>query len=174
MDKSETRYIGFLSKLHGFSGEFNLVSDNPLDEDIENWESVLLEIDGLLIPFFIDSFEPVSDFSARIGFEDIDSSEAAKEFIGCKIYQLEENMNSGSEDLPETFDDDVTDFKVIDYKAGFIGTVDSILQYSTNVLLRIINGDREILVPVSDEIIISVDFDKKTINIESPEGLLEL
>lgn len=169
METSDYRLIGTLVKLHGFKGRYLLVSDISINEEIENWESVFLEIDGLLIPFFIDYIKLSSDTSVIIGFEDIDSPEKAKEFISSPVYQTatlagEENINPVQ----------LQGYRVIDTHAGFIGEIDQILDYSQNLLFRILNDEREILIPVSEEFIIKVNHKKKEILISAPDGLLEL
>jgi len=52
MNKQDFLEIGSIIKTHGIHGELILEAKNPdLFENIK--ESVLLEIDGLLVPFFI-------------------------------------------------------------------------------------------------------------------------
>ena len=53
MNNSDYREIGVLAKLHGFKGEYVLVSDSTISEEIEDWESVFIEIDGLPVPFLL-------------------------------------------------------------------------------------------------------------------------
>jgi len=171
MNKSDTRLIGTLVKLHSFKGRYVLVSETGISEEIENWESVFLEIEGLLVPFFIDFINITSDTSAIIGFEDIDSSDKAKEFIQYNVYQLISLAGAEEENVePEH----LSGYKVFDQKTGIIGTVDKILDYNQNLLLRIIKNKQEILIPLNEEIIIKVNHKKKEIVIAVLEGLLGL
>ncbi len=101
MNKSDTQLIGTLAKLHSFKGRYLLISETVLNERINNWESVFLEIEGLLVPFFIDYLSIASESSAIIGFEDIDSSEKAKEFLSSKVYQLASLSGAAEEYLAE-------------------------------------------------------------------------
>lgn len=171
INKSGCRFIGVLAKLHGYKGEYILTSDVPLDKKIENWESVFLEIEGLLVPFFIVSLEILSDTSAIIGFEDITSSDRAKEFISAHIFQLKK-LTSGRKDY--------NDFKrlagyiVIDEKRGEIGHIDQILDYNQNFLFSVLKDKKEILIPINEEIITEINHKSKTVFISAPEGLLDL
>jgi 16S rRNA processing protein RimM len=171
MDKSDCRLIGTLSKLYGFKGEYVLVADSLLNEEIENWESVFLEIEGLLVPFFIDSLKITSDTSAVIDFEDIDSSDKAKEFVSCNVFQLATVTGNTEEEL---LPDLLTGYKITDKKAGTVGIIDQILDYNQNLLFRVLKGNTEILIPVSEEIILKINHKKKEVLIQAPEGLLEL
>jgi 16S rRNA processing protein RimM len=171
MNNSDYREIGVLAKLHGFKGEYVLVSDSTISEEIEDWESVFIEIDGLPVPFFIDSLRVTSESSAVIGFEDIDSEEAAREFIGNRILQL---FSVADYEEETSFSRELSGYMVVDKKTGNVGLVDQLLNYSGNLLLQIMQGEDEILIPASETIIVHVDHEKKTILIEAPEGLISL
>ena len=171
MNNSDYREIGVLAKLHGFKGEYVLVSDSTISEEIEDWESVFIEIDGLPVPFFIDSLRVTSESSVVIGFEDIDSEDTAREFVGNRILQL---FSVADYDEETSFSRELSGYMVVDKRAGNIGLVDQLLNYSGNLLLQIMQGEEEILIPASENIIIQVDHEKKSILIEAPEGLISL
>lgn len=170
MNKSDSQIIGTLAKLHGFKGNYMMISENALHDDITNWESVFLDIEGLLVPFFINHVAVVSETSAIIGFEDIDSSEKAKEFLYSKVYQLV-SLTGTTENLPPK---DVTGYRIVDRQQGEIGRIAEILDYNQNLLFRILKGKQEILIPVNEEIIVTVNHRKKEIVIDAPEGLLDI
>jgi 16S rRNA processing protein RimM len=171
MNRSDTRQIGTLAKLHSFKGRFVLISETSISEEIENWESVFLEIEGLLVPFFIDFVNITSESSVIIGFEDIDSSEKAKDFVSCKIYQL---LSLSEEPEDESISEQLSGYRVMDKNAGYIGTIDKILDYNQNLLFRIKKGKEEILIPLNEQFITKINHKKKEVIINAPEGLLNL
>jgi 16S rRNA processing protein RimM len=171
MNNSDYREIGTLAKLHGFKGEYVMVSDIMISEEIEDWESVFIEIDGLPVPFFIESLRITSDSSVVIGFEDIKSEDAAKEFLGNKVFQLFSVADYAEETV---FSQELSGYLVTDKKFGKIGMVDQLLDFNHNLLLQIMNGEEEILIPVSGEIVVNVNHEEKTILIDAPEGLIHL
>jgi 16S rRNA processing protein RimM len=169
--KSESQLIGILAKLHGYKGEFLLISDFYLSEEISNWESVFIEIDGLLVPFFINTLSLINDDSAIIGFEGITSSEQAKEFLSCNVFQLKALVNT----MENKFDpNQLAGYKIIDEQAGLIGAITQILDYNNNLLFSVLRNGDEILIPANEEIIIKVNHKKKEIIIAAPQGLLDL
>lgn len=171
MNRSDTQLIGALVKLHGFKGNYVLVSESAISEKIKKWESVFLEIEGLLVPFFISYISITSETSAIIGFEDIDSPEIAQEFVSSNVYQLSKLVGTRKKD---TVTDHLTGYTVIDKNVGVIGTIDQILDYNQNLLLSLKKGKQEILIPVHEEIIVNVNHKKKEITIDAPEGLLDI
>jgi 16S rRNA processing protein RimM len=171
INKSNCRFIGVLAKLHGYKGEFLLVSDVFLDEEITNWESVFFEIEGLLVPFFIESLKITSDTSALVCFAGINSPDEAREFISCKVFQLT-SLTENTENYNEF--NELSGYTVIDQKAGVIGEIDRIVDYNQNFLFRVLKKKREILIPVNEKIIVKVNHKRKEVLIAAPEGLLEL
>lgn len=55
-----------------------------------------------------------------------------------------------------------------------IGVVDDVVEYGGPVLLRVIDGEREVLVPFVRDICREIDIAAKRIVAELPEGLLDL
>ena len=89
MNKSDCNRVGTLVKLHGFKGEYILALDSYLGEEIENWESVFFDIEGLLVPFFISKLRLTADTTATVGFDDISTEDKARRFLHCEVYQLQ-------------------------------------------------------------------------------------
>ncbi len=57
---------------------------------------------------------------------------------------------------------------------GFIGFAEEVLDMKNNPLLSVINGDKEFLVPVHEDILLEVNDKEKIIRIDAPEGLFDL
>lgn len=171
MNTSDVKLIGVLAKLSGFKGKYVLISDSYLSEEIENWESVFIEIDGLLVPFFIEEVSFISDTSAFITLEDISTSEKAKEFLNCNVFQTITIL--GNEEVEDSIKL-LIGYNVIDKNKGAVGKIDNIIDYHNNVLFSILRNDFEILIPVVDNFIIHVDHNGKEIHVDTPEGLLDL
>ena len=55
-----------------------------------------------------------------------------------------------------------------------LGIVKEIIDLSGNEIISVINGDREILIPMNDEILVNVDIKTRIIEVSLPDGLLEL
>ncbi len=171
MDKSELLSIGVLSKLHGYKGAYQFYSDGAI-YDIENRESIFLEIQGLLVPFFIESINVTSDNTAIVKFEDINNPDSAKEFVACNVFVPAEKKSSKATKRKE--EESFEGYLVIDKAYGLVGEVKEILNYNQNILLSVIKDGNEVLIPVSEKIIQSIDQKKREIRIDAPEGLIDL
>ena len=61
--------IGIFGKTHGIKGEINLELNT--DFDLENTQYIIVDIDGIFVPFFIEDYRYKTDTTALILFEDI-------------------------------------------------------------------------------------------------------
>ena len=86
MIKEEDVYkIGRIGKPHGVGGEVSLrFSDDVFDRVDADY--VVLLVDGILVPFFIEEYRFRSDEVALMKFEDIDTIERASELTGCDVF----------------------------------------------------------------------------------------
>ncbi|MBO4719268.1 MAG: 16S rRNA processing protein RimM [Prevotella sp.] len=165
--EEEVYKIGKLGKTHGVKGEISFLFDDDVFDRVDA-DYLILRVDGLLVPFFIEEYRFRSDANAIMKFEDIDTQEQARELTGCEVYFPRELADS---------DDAITwaaivGFEIIDNASGkSVGRIASIDDTTLNILFCLEDGR---LIPASEELIIDIDKDGKTITIDIPEGLLEL
>lgn len=68
----------------------------------------------------------------------------------------------------------VVDFTILDEVHGDIGIIESVNDSASQDLCEIKKGDKELLIPVSDDIITKVDRENRAIHVKIPEGLVDL
>ncbi len=172
MEKDECYFLGAISKTHGLNGNVTVHIDAEDPEDYNEMESVFLEIQGKLVPFFISSIKINANGSSNVKFDFIDTIDEAKEIVGCKLFLP-------LDCLPELDDNDfyfrhIIGFIAIDEVHGTLGPIEDIIEYSKNSLFKILHKGEELLVPIADDFIIAIDKDARTITLATPEGLLDL
>lgn len=172
MEKDECFLLGAITKTHGLNGNVTVHIDAEEPEDYNDMESVFLEIQGKLVPFFISSIKVNSNGAANIKFDFIDHIDDAKEIVGCRLYLP-------LDCLPELDDSDfyyrhIIGFTVIDEVHGKIGVIEDIIEYSHNALFKISRNGAEVLIPIADDFIVGIDKDARTITLSTPEGLIDL
>ena len=164
-------YLGIITKIHGNNGDVTayLDVDNPLE--YEYLDVVFLNINNSPVPFFISNIRILNN-KAVITFEDIDDTEKASKLIKKEMYLPLST-------LPELtgnkfYYHEVEGFKVIDEKFGELGVLKEILDYPNQAVMQIFYNDKEVLVPVNDDIILNVDRKNKIITIKAPDGLIDI
>lgn len=172
MRKDDCFELGHIIKPHGLEGRvwMHIDADDPFA--YEELESVFLERKGELIPFFIEDIEVKGD-KALVYFDEIRSVDEAMEINGSKVW-LPLSV------LPELGPDqyyfhELPGFTVEDEKHGPIGSVTEIISGAAQNLLRVIDpNNREILIPMVEEIILQVDKPNQLVKVNLPDGLLDL
>lgn len=171
MKKEECFLFGKIIKTHGYKGEL-IVSVSFIIPDISNKiEFVFIEIDGLLVPFFFESCQGSGNF-LNIKFEDVDSDEVSCRLCGCNLWLPRELFHSASGKFKEV--SGFSGYCVKDKIKGDIGILHDVTEMPQQQILRIIHKSKEILIPVTEEIIVRIDKKNKILYIDAPEGLIDI
>ncbi|WP_353084112.1 ribosome maturation factor RimM [Flavobacterium sp.] len=172
MRKEDCFYLGKIAKKFSFKGEVLIYLDTDEPELYENMESVFVEFNKNLVPFFIENGNLHKGDFLRVKFEDVDSEADADEIIGCEIY-LPLNMLPKLEGNKFYFHE-VIGFEIEDQRLGVFGKIVSINDTSAQPLFEVVNGSVEILVPMIDQFLVKIDRENKKVIMNLPEGLVEM
>ena len=171
MIKEEDVYkIGRIGKPHGVSGEVTLrFSDDVFDRVDADY--VVLLVDGILVPFFIEEYRFRSDEVALMKFEDIDTIERASELTGCDVF-FPRHLADADDDMLTW--SQIVGYDIVDVSQGKsqgknIGRIASVDETTINVLLELTDGT---LIPAAAELIADIDHDARKLYMTLPEGLI--
>ena len=166
--KEEVYKIGRLGKVHGIRGEVSFLFDDDVFDRVEA-DYLVLDIDGILVPFFMEEYRFKSDANALVKFDGIDTVERAKELTGCDVYFPRELSDDDNGHISWA---EIVGYLLVDAEtktvAGTIATVDD---STMNTLFELEDGR---LIPASEELIQAIDTKKHQIEIKLPKGILEL
>jgi len=172
MRKDECFYLGKVAKKFSFKGEVLVYLDTDEPELYEELESVLVEFNQNLVPFFIESSSLHKDSFLRVQFEDIHNEEDADRIIGCEIYlplsflpKLEGN---------KFYYHEVIGFEIEDQRLGVVGKIVSINDSTAQPLFEVLNNGVELLIPMIDQFLVTIDRENKKVLMSLPEGLVEM
>lgn len=166
--ESEVYKIGTITRTHGVKGEVSLsFTDDVWDRADADY--LVLRIDGILVPFFMEEYRFRSDTTALIKFQDYNSADVAKELCGCDVY-FPHALTPALEDEDEYSWRYFTGFRVVDERAGELGEITYVDDSTQNVLFHV----GEHLIPAVESFITHVDHQARVITMQLPEGLLDL
>jgi 16S rRNA processing protein RimM len=140
-------------------------------DDLVHAGSFFVEIDGQKVPFaFSRLHEKGSD--TLVKFDDFDDPQSAQILVGCDLYAPPGLLVDGSDESwdPEEF----IDMLVRDEAHGDLGIVTAIDGTAKNPLLVVLQGEHEVLIPVTDDMILGVDPEENVLLVRTPPGLIEL
>ena len=171
IEKSEVLRIGKLLKPHGVNGEMVLTVPESLvwSDDLD---CLVCCMDGILVPFFLESLREKSADSLLVKFEGYDTVESVSRFIGVTVYMPCKYVvdDESGQLVWESF----IDWKVTDEESGPLGTIHAVDDSTPNILFLVKDGEREHIIPANEDWITRVDKKKCVITYKLPQGLVEL
>lgn len=161
--------IGKLGKAHGVKGELSMMIDDDTFDRVEA-EYLILEMDGIMVPFFMEEYRFKTDDTVLVKFEDVDTQERARQLTGTEVFfprALAQEDETGELSYAQ-----LVGFTIIDAadesEAGVIASVD---EQTVNIMFELTDGR---LIPAAEELIDGIDIEKKEITMIIPEGILDL
>lgn len=165
--------VGKLRKPHGISGAFGFLLNRELKSLKKIPPHFFLEVKGNYLPYFIQNIELQDIQTGYLTFEEISNREDAKLLSSSDLYLPEK-------DIKQYFKKDADDlstyigYTVFDKEKGEIGIIDDVLDLPLQVMANVKTANGEFMIPITEELIESIDDKKKKIVFIIPEGLMEL
>lgn len=157
---------GTVAKTHGTKGELKIITDTK----VKFTEWAFLEIREKPVPFYIQHNQPAANNEYLVKLEGIDTLEAAQAYLG---YQLLVAKTKGKRKPTENVFD-LNGFMLIDVEAGDIGEVVGIEELPQQTMVITHYKQQQIMIPMVEDFIDSVDEKKEIIYLKLPDGFLEL
>ena len=163
--------IGIINKPHGVHGELLFTFDDDIFDRVEA-DYIICMMDGILVPFFFESYRFRSDTTALIKLEGIDTEQQAKRMTNVEVFFPKDHAE-------ELEDNELTwsyfvGFLINDVNKGDIGKVTDVDDSTINTLFVVDYKGTEILIPAQEDFIVDLDREKRVITMQIPEGLLDL
>ena len=163
--------IGFIHRTHGVNGEFQISWNNDFYFEQQDLESVFLLIEGIPVPFFVESVRSKGEDKAIVKLDDVNCIEAAEEFVGLKLLLPKGEVDEDDELTLEK----LVGYTVVTETVGAIGAITAVEEYSMNTVFEIRHtSGKSIMIPAADDLIVEVDEETRTIIMEIPEGLIDV
>ena len=158
--------IGRIGKPHGIGGEVTLRFSDDVFDRVDADYLVLL-VDGIFVPFFIEEYRFRSEEVALVKFEDIDTMDRAAELTGCDVFFPRHLADIDNDVLTWS---QIVGYDIVDVASGkVIGRIESVDESTINVLLELADGT---LIPAADEFIDDIDHEARKLFMSLPDGLL--
>ena len=166
--KEDVYRIGKLGKTHGVRGEISFLFDDDVFDRVDA-DYLILSIDDILVPFFIEEYRFKTDSNALMKFEGIDTQDRARELTGCEVYFPHELADSDEDTISWAA---IVGFDITDADSSrTIGRIAAVDDSTINILFELEDGR---LIPASEDLITAIDQQTRTITMRLPDGLLNL
>lgn len=172
--EEDTIQIGKFQKTHALKGELNAILDIDPEYFLQGGP-LIVENDGILVPFFAESIRNKGKISYLIKIDGIDSEEKARQFVNHEIRILKSEASEWLDEEELEDDSALTGYKIIDAADGVeIGEISFVDSSTDNILFLVDDGSEEIYIPASEDFIVEIDDEHKVIKMNLPEGLVDL
>jgi 16S rRNA processing protein RimM len=166
--------IGYTKKPHGLKGEVKLHIEERFLEDLMETEVAIITIKGKPTPFFVEDIRVGNAVIAK--FEDVNTIDEANEIANKELSLREKDL---LEDEEREFEfmgmqfEHCVGYTLID-KGVLIGAINEIVEFPQQEMAFIEREGREVMIPLNKAFILKVNDVDKLIELDLPEGLLDL
>ncbi|WP_430814166.1 ribosome maturation factor RimM [Carboxylicivirga sp. RSCT41] len=175
IEKHTCRQIGVIVKTHGIAGEMVIRLFDEFSIDDMDTEFLFLDLDGGLVPFFLNEAREKNQSDVLVKFEQVQSDKAALSLMDAPVYVNKTSEESAGEDAAEAF----SAYQLVGYQCqavghGHIGEIIAIRDISKNPLFEIDNDGEELLIPIVEHFIAGIDDEQQLVIFDLPEGLIDM
>lgn len=172
MTQAECYLLGYIVKTHGTKGQLIFHLDVDFPEDYEETESVFVEIKGELIPYFVELFNLQKQSRVIVQLEGVDTMEKAQALVGTSLFMPLEALDELEEG--QFYYHEIQGYEILDKNLGVLGTVREVYSVATQNLIAFDYKGAEVLIPITDDIVLEADRANNQLHVELPDGLLEV
>ncbi|MPR31992.1 ribosome maturation factor RimM [Salmonirosea aquatica] len=172
MTQADCYLLGYIVKTHGTKGQLVFHLDVDYPEDYEEMESVFIETKGELIPYFVELFNLQKQSRVIVQFEGVDTMEKAQALVGTSLFLPLDALDELEEG--QFYYHEIQGYEILDQKLGSLGTVREVYSVATQNLIAFDYQGAEVLIPITDGIVLEADRTNRQLHVELPDGLLEV
>jgi 16S rRNA processing protein RimM len=167
----ELVHFGKIVATHGVNGAVIVQHVCKRNIDLKNCKALFIEVEkDSKNPYFITQSKAVNTEELHVSIEGVTSKEGAKFLLRKKVW------------LPKTDFDNLVDknaplallgFTIIE-KGKVIGEIIEVIEQPQQILCNVIYNNQQVFVPLHTETLVGIDRTKKLIEVNLPEGLLDV
>jgi 16S rRNA processing protein RimM len=166
--------IGRILKPFRNDGTLIAIIEPGYENDIKKVKAIFIRIKGQPVPFFIESLETDNELS-YIKFEEFNGPEVIKSFNGSDLLLRDIDIKTKKKKIIKGFElDDLADFIISDLTSGKKVKIITIEQFPQQLMALTETGNSHFYIPLIENFITDIDFERKIIKMNLPEGIFNL
>lgn len=167
----ELYQVGTITKTMGIHGALHLVAENNCNQVIENSRALFVQQEPDYVPFIVAEIKNPTGERYVIAFEDVTCPEEAEKLSGQAVFVPKTEISADDVLLLKG----IEGFEVWDNATNqSIGTVKEIVDNPAHEILSVDYHGKEILIPITETMIVAMDETKQMLQVDLPDGLLAL
>lgn len=170
--KTELLRVARVLKSNGTDGEILIGFREISPEDLNQKEPVFITFDGLPVPFFFESFSKKGVSRALVHITGVRNLRDAEEIVGKDIFAKPDALLEYESDDDGLSVDDLIGWTLLDANNEKVGEITDYEDIPGNTCIYVETKDGQAMIPLHEDLILSVDEDSKSISVSVPDGLL--
>lgn len=163
--------IGQIVATFGLNGEVVLKHNLGKKTSLKGLEVLFIEeAKDKFIPYFITAAKIKNEVEVYLTVDGITNKEEAKKITAKKVWL---RQNDFHKQAGKTAPISLIGYMMVDGK-NELGNIEEVIEQPLQILCRLDIDGKEVLIPLHEETIRSIDHKKKRVVVELPEGLLEV
>lgn len=160
--------IGAIVKPHGLKGQLVLFVEDVYAGVVQHFSSLYLDQFSSKVPYKVLEVSRLSNGTFKVELAGVNSIESANALRKAKVYQEESK-------LPKSQTIDWIGYKVEDVEGSLIGVVEEVIENNMQIILVVVNDQEdEFMIPLVEEFIVDFSEKENILQLNLPEGLLDL
>jgi 16S rRNA processing protein RimM len=163
--------VGRITGAHGLKGALRFRPDNPDSDTLEQVKRVFLESAGTSREFRLTAMTPLNPTTRRITLEGVADIDAAESLSGAVVM-------IAAEDVPPAKPGEFYYYEAIGCEVFLtdgsrLGAIEEIFSNGAHDVWVVRDAEREVLVPVIEDVVKAMDLPARRVTIEPIPGLLD-
>lgn len=184
-----------MGKTHGVEGEINLVVDPGWEIDPRELTCIVLMMDGLPVPFFLESVRTRGSHGYIVKIDGMDTREAVAPLVGKEVYALDSDLEeleeacgdvtvdgqeidsedsscSEEDEEDDLYADDLVGYTAVTGDGRLDGRIESVDTATANALyvVRLAGDGRAVYIPVMGDFLVDIDAGARRATFDLPDG----
>ena len=167
--------VGYTIKPHGVKGELKIKTEQAYEKSVLKAKALFFEQGGKYFPYFIQQLRLGN--SAILKLEGVDNKEGAQRLSKCSFALQTSDIEVNESPLemdPHEFFKTFTNYTIVDKAVGRVGVIESVIEMPQQSLAILEYNGNEVMIPLNDQFIDSIDQENQVLSMDLPEGILEL
>jgi 16S rRNA processing protein RimM len=163
--------VGRITGAHGLKGAIRFRPDNPDSDTLEQVARVFLESAGQAREFRLTGMTRLNATTLRITLEGVADVNAAESLKGALVMLATEDVPAAKPG--EFYYYEAIGCEVFLTDGSRIGMIEEIFSTGAHDIWVVRDSEREVLVPVIEDVVKAMDFAARRVTIEAIPGLLD-
>lgn len=171
MRKEDCYFLGKITRKHGLLGDVILKLDTDQPELYKKLESIFVEINGLLVPFFIEKVVWSKQDSLNLLFKNSNEN-LVEQLLGKNVFLPLSTLPKLTGN--QFYYHEVIGFEILEEDGKTCGEIVSVNDQTAQHYFILNFAQKEVVIPIIKDWILEVNREEKFIKMQLPEGLMEI